>query len=79
MTNEQMKAGRFAKWHLARRKAKFIADHLAAGRTVYIATSLRITKLSAKHADMIKATKGGLFMQAGKRWDCIDYCQITAR
>jgi hypothetical protein len=78
MNNEQMKAGRFARWHIARKKIAFIRGHLAAGRTVYIVTMTKATKLSAKHADMVKATKSGAYMQAGKSWVCIDGCKITA-
>lgn len=76
MTNDQMKANRFARWHIARRKVAFIREQLAAGRTIYICTALRATKLSAKHADMVKATKSGAYLQAGKSWVCIDYCAI---
>jgi riboflavin synthase alpha subunit len=78
MTNDQMKAGRFVRWHVARRKVAFIQGHLAAGRTVYICTMTKATKLSAKHAGMVKATKSGAYMQAGKSWVCIDGCALKA-
>lgn len=78
ITNEQMKAGRFLRWHTARRKVAFIRNHLSEGRTIYISTATRITKVSAKHADMFKATKSGAYIQRGRNWDCIDFCKISA-
>lgn len=63
----------------ADKKLAFIQEHLAAGRNVYIQTCTRITKLSRKHAGMVKVSGNSIYMQAGKRWDCIDYCQISAR
>ena len=71
-----MKAGRFLHWYKARVKVAGIQTHLAAGRTVYICSMTHITKLTAKHANMVKATKSGAWLQRGKRWDCIDYCGI---
>ena len=78
MTNSEMKAGRYARWHLARRKLAWIAQQTAAGRTVYLTTYTRSTAVKTKHLDMLRATKSGLLLKRGKAWDCIDGCQITA-
>jgi hypothetical protein len=63
----------------AERKNSFINEHLAAGRTVYIQTALRTWKLSRKHTAMVKVSGKSIYMQNGKRWDCIDYCKISAQ
>lgn len=76
LKNSEMTANRFARWAVARRKFALIQKHLAAGRTVVISTALRGSKLSAKHAAMVKATRSGLYLQRGKNWDCIDYSAI---
>lgn len=78
MTNADMKPGRFAKWALARRKLAFIRSNIEAGRMVQLATYLKAYRLTAKHLDMVKATKAGLYMQSGKSWLCIDGCSIKA-
>lgn len=62
----------------ATRKLAFIHEHLAAGRTIYIATALKAWKLSKKHAAMVKVSGESIYLQRGKNWDCIDYCQISA-
>lgn len=76
LTNNQMVAGRFLRWAAARKKVGAIKRHLAAGRYVYICTMTRATKLTAKHIDMVKATKTGAWMQRGRNWVNIDYCGI---
>ena len=63
----------------AQAKSDFIKTHLSAGRQIFIQTALRTWKLSRKHADMIKVSGESIYMQNGKRWDCIDYCKISAR
>jgi hypothetical protein len=63
---------------LANQKLAFILEHLEAGRTVYISTHLRTWKLARKHADMVKVAGSSLYLQNGKRWDCIDYCRLEA-
>lgn len=78
MTNDEMKAGRFLRWHTARTRIAWIKARLAEGRTVYVSTHLRHTPYSAKHTDMFKATRTGAYVQHGKRWDCIDWCKISA-
>lgn len=78
MTNEQMKPGRFLRFYKARKRIAFIRENLAAGHIIQITTSLRAVRYSAKHIDMFKATKTGAYVQRGKSWDCIDYCDIRA-
>lgn len=78
LTNSEMKAGRFARWALARRKLAFIRSNIEAGRTVQVANYLHAYRLTSKHVEMVKATKSGLYLQRGKRWDCIDGCSIRA-
>lgn len=79
LTNEQMKAGRFLRWHKARRKIAAIVGHLNAGHTVYVCTMTRATKFDRRHVAMFMATRTGALVQRGKSWDCIDYCGIEVR
>lgn len=77
MNNSQMKAGRFLRWHLARRKVSAIVGALNSGNAIVISTYTKHTKYTKKHADMFKATKSGAFVQSGKNWLCIDGTKIT--
>ena len=77
LTNADMRPDRFARWAAARRKAAWIASCLAAGRVVYVITATRATKIDARHADAIKATKGGLLLRSGRSW-VSDYCRLEA-
>ena len=76
MKNSDMKARRYLNWHNARRRVAFIQSNLRAGRTVYLCTMTKITKLTAKHHDMVRAAKNGAYIQSGKNWLCIDGCNI---
>lgn len=82
LTNEQMKAGRYLRWHNARRKVAFIRANLTAGRTVYVSTHLKSWKFTPKWAAdvdvMFRANRNGAWMARGKNWDCIDGCKISA-
>jgi hypothetical protein len=49
---------------------------MAEGRTVYLCTMTKATKLTSKHINMVKAAKNGAFVQSGKNWLCIDGCGI---
>lgn len=66
MTNEQMKAGRFAKWARCRMIFAAIKKHLAAGGRVQVTTYTRSTVYTAKHAAMFSSDKTGVYVQAGK-------------
>lgn len=79
VTNQQMTAGRYLRWHKARVKVAWINAKLSDGLNVYICTYTKTTKLSLKHANMVKATKSGAYMQRGKAWDCIDGCKLIAQ
>lgn len=76
LTNSNMKAGRFLRHYKAKQKVAAIVAQLDAGRTVYLCAYTRATKLTAKHRNMLKASKAGTFIQRGKAWDCIDGCKI---
>jgi hypothetical protein len=76
MKNSEMKANRFLIWHKARRRVAYIQSNLNLGRTVYLCTMTKATKLTSKHIDMVKAAKNGAFVQSGKSWVCIDGCSI---
>lgn len=76
LTNDQMKAGRFARWAKARAKVAAIRNALSAGNVVMICTATRAVQYGATHVDMFKATKTGAFVARGKNWDCIDFSTI---
>ena len=60
-------------------KLEWIKARLAEGRTVYLTTYLRATKIQTKHLPLLKATAKALYVRCGKNW--IDYngAQITAQ
>jgi hypothetical protein len=78
LTNAQMKAGRYLRWHQARRKIAWIVGHLEAGRTVQLTTYTRCTRYTKKHIAMFKATKAGAYVQQGKSWVCFDGSDVRA-
>jgi len=79
ITNDQMLAGRFARWAQARKRHAWILARLAEGRTVYLRTHLRCTAYKARHAEMFKATKSGFYVQSGRSWVNADYVQVSAQ
>jgi hypothetical protein len=76
MTNEDMKPGRFLRWQQARRTAAKIASHLESGGGVVVGTYTQATVYSRQRAAMFRATRSGLYVRSGKRWECIDYCAL---
>lgn len=78
MTNQQMIAGRFLRWARVRRQYAWIVAQIDAGRTVYLTTSIRSTKIAAKHLPMVRAAKTGLMIQSGKHWIDYSLAKITA-
>lgn len=71
----------------AQRMLEFIESNLADGRTVYVHTAYRVTKVTPKTYANWKAAgrplfkldkEGRLRMAFGKRYDIIDICPITA-
>ena len=80
MDNSTMEANRFYRWAEARRKHRLIVEHLLKGGKVIVVTYTHATVYTRQHADMFKATKSGLYVSTGKRWDCLDFStiQLTA-
>lgn len=78
MTNEQMQPNRFARWANARKMFSYIMTNLHAGKIVVVASMTTATKYDRRHVKMFKVTKTGVFVQHGKRWDCINFCAIKA-
>jgi len=77
MTNNQMKSGRFLRWHEARRKIEWIVAMLEAGTMVQLTTYGHAMRYTRKHTEMFKATRSGAYVQSGYQWVCIDGCQIN--
>jgi hypothetical protein len=67
------------------KKVEKLIEVLNAGKTVYIQSCTRITKIALKDLrkfdaigrPLFKTDGKSLFMSVGKRYDCIDYCKIT--
>lgn len=78
LTNQEMVAGRYLRWHKANRMVNFIVTNLLAGRRIQINTMTRATIYKPCHAGMFKATRTGAYVRSGKRWICIDYTAIQA-
>lgn len=76
MTNDQMKANRFARWAKARKQYAAIIAALSAGKTVVVATQLKATKYTAKHAEMFVCKKDGLYVRHGKSLNFIGWSSI---
>lgn len=76
--NSDMKAGRYQRWHEARKRIRWIWDRLEEGRTVYVTTATSSTAYRPKHKGLFVATKSGACVHNGKSLVCIDYCKITA-
>lgn len=77
MTNEQMKAGRFAKLAKGRRLLRRMETCWDAGGFVRIGTCTRYTDYKPKHRDMVLMGKSGsLYVKRGKATDCIDFSGI---
>lgn len=71
-----MKPGRFLRWHQARVLHGRIQGHLARGGSVMVATYTRATTYGPCHADRFQCRRDGVYVRAGKQWDCINYCVI---
>lgn len=65
----------------------WITDALSSGKTIYVSTATRITKVTPKIAQqfnaagrpVFRASDKSLYMSVGRRYNCIDYCRITVR
>lgn len=81
ITNDQMKAGRFAKLARGRRLMSRMNDCWNRGGFVRVGTCTRYTDYKAKHRGLVYMGKSGsLYVKRGKSSDCIDFCnfQFTA-
>ena len=78
MDNSKMIAGRFLRWHEARRKLAWVRAQIDAGRTVYLRTMTKATKVTARTVDCLQARRSGLHMVSGSRSVCVDYCRLES-
>jgi len=62
----------------AQAKLDWITDKLDKGMTVYLSTAYKHFAFKAKHKAMLKVKGDSLYMQRGNKWDCVDYCRISA-
>lgn len=77
LTNEQMKANRYQKLYNGKKTFNAIINQLQTGGDVFIVTYTRAVKYKPQHINMFRLGKSGsVYVQRGKKWDCIDYCGI---
>lgn len=57
----------------------WIMERLTEGRTVYIATALRITYVRPKDRWAIRLNGAHCELARGRHWDSINGCNLTAR
>ncbi len=74
LTNDEMKAGRYLRWHQARVLHARIVAHLAKGGQVMVATCTR--GWTYRDPDQFRCLRDGVYVRRGKQWDCISYCAI---
>jgi hypothetical protein len=74
LSNDQMKAGRFLRWHQARVLHRRIQAHLTRGGRVLVATHLK--SWIHRDPDRFQCRRDGVYVRRGKQWDCINYCAI---
>ena len=63
----------------AEQKMEWIKARIAEGRTVYLATQMRVTKITAKHLPQVRVRGNALEVQSGKQWLDYSYTNLTAR
>ena len=77
LANDKMISNRFSKLARGRRIMARSNACLNACGFVRIGTATRYTDYKVKHRDLIVMGKtGSLFVRAGKRLDCIDFCSF---
>jgi hypothetical protein len=66
---------------IAERKIEWMAEHLAAGRRVYLATPYRATPVTARTLDagLVWAKNGRLYARFGRRVDDMSGCKLIAQ
>lgn len=57
----------------------FITENVNAGRTVYAATALKVTKIQKKHLAQVRVRNGALEVQHGSKWLDYSYTKLTAQ
>lgn len=67
MNNSHMRPNRFFEWQQYKKRFAEIQNHMRKGGCVLIPTCTRATLYRPKHADMLKVTPSGLFVQRGNR------------
>ena len=76
LTNQDMKADRFARWHRARQRAAEIKTALLAGRIVQVTTYTKCWRYKRSHADLFVGRWNGLYVRHGRELLNIDYCDV---
>ena len=76
MRNDQMYPNRYLHWHEARKRLANVLRHLQAGGRIMIATYTKATIYDQRHGGMFQARKDGLYVQHGKRWDCLNFTML---
>lgn len=77
LANSQMIANRFAKLARGRKLMRRMNEAWDRGGFVRIGTATRYTDYKVKHRDLVLlGSSGSLFVKAGKRLDCIDFCSF---
>jgi hypothetical protein len=74
LTNDQMKPGRYLRWHQARVLHARIQAHLAKGGCVLVATYLKFW--IHRNPEQFQCRRDGVYVRRGKQWDCINHCAI---
>ncbi len=62
----------------AEMKLEWITARIAEGRTVYLTTATRVTKIGRRHLAQVRVRAGHLEVQYGRRWLNADWVKITA-
>jgi len=73
MTNQEMQTQ-----NRAIRKWLWMRDCWRHGADVITCTYGKATYYSAKHADLFRVRKSGLYVQRGKSWDCLNFTNLKS-
>ena len=76
MTNDQMKANRYANAMKYKKMYAFIAGSIENGLRIQITTYTQSRIYSS--VSQFKLTLKGIYAQRGNNWDCIEFCNIRA-
>lgn len=60
-------------------KLDWIKARIDEGRTVYLSTATRATKITRRHLPQVRERDGHLEVQHGNRWLCHDFSRISAQ